>query len=289
MSVYFKERPEWFQEAINSVLNQTVPPSEIVLVEDGPLTEELYNVIAKYTQDPIFKIIPLEKNVGLGLALREGILQCQNELIARMDTDDISEPNRCEKELQKFIDDSSLDIVGCWENEFWGNSIIEVFSCHKVPEHHDEIKKFMQRRCALLHPTVIFKKTAVLKAGNYQHRPLFEDYDLFVRMLQTGSKCYNLQESLYSLRVNPNLFKRRGGFKYGLTQLKFKYEMYRSGFSSFLDFFISGLGHFCVCIMPNKGRSLFYKTILRVFVSFYFIFAISHIFEESLTNALYSI
>lgn len=263
MSVYFKERPEWLQEAINSVLNQTVPPSEIVLVEDGPLTEVLYNVIAQYKQNPIFTIIPLEKNVGLGLALREGIMQCKNELIARMDTDDISEPNRCEKELQKLIEDRSLDIVGCWENEFWGNSTIDVFSCHKVPENHDEIKKFMQRRCALLHPTVIFKKTAVLKAGNYQHRPLFEDYDLFVRMLQTGSKCYNIQEGLYFLRVNPNLFKRRGGFKYGLTQLKFKYEMYRSGFSSFLDFFISGLGHFCVCLMPNKGRSLFYKTILR--------------------------
>ncbi len=289
ISVYYKEQPEWFQDAIESILNQTVPPSEIVLVEDGPLTDELYKIVDKYAQNPIFKIVPLEKNVGLGLALREGLKQCKNDLIARMDTDDIAVPNRCEKQLKKFIEDSNLDIVGCWENEFWGNSINDAFSCHKVPEKHDEIVKFMRRRCALLHPTVIFKKTAVLKAGNYQHRPLFEDYDLFVRMLQTGSKCYNLQESLYSLRVNPNLFKRRGGFKYGLTQLKFKYEMYRSGFSSFLDFFISGLGHFCVCIMPNKGRSLFYKTILRVFVSFYFIFAISHIFEESLTNALYSI
>lgn len=263
MSVYIKERPEWLKAAINSILNQSVPPSEVILVEDGPITKELHDVVAQYAQNPIFKIIPLEKNVGLGLALREGILQCSHELIARMDTDDIAIPNRCEKQLKKFIENPGLDIVGCWENEFLEDSINKSFSCHKVPETNDEIKNFMRRRCALLHPTVIFKKSAVLKAGNYKHRPLFEDYDLFVRMIQTGSVCYNVQESLYCLRVNPDLFKRRGGYKYGLTQLKFKYEMFRSGFCSLSDFLISGFGHFLVCIMPNKIRTLFYKIILR--------------------------
>ena len=264
LSVYHKENPEWFRTALESILNQTVQPSEIVLVEDGPLNEQLDDVVANYQQrTPFLKVVALPENRGLGLALQEGINHCSNELIARMDTDDIAVPERCEKQLKKFVEDPELDIVGCWENEFWGDSINKSFSCHKVPETNEEIKKFMRRRCALLHPTVIFKKSAVLRAGNYQHRLLFEDYDLFARMVQTGSKCYNVQEGLYYLRVNPMLFKRRGGFNYGITQLKFKFEMFRSGYSSFLDFIISGLGHFFVCIMPNKGRALFYKVVLR--------------------------
>lgn len=263
MSVYLKERPEWFKEAINSILNQTVPPSEIVLVEDGPLTDELYEIITHHVQNPIFKIVVLEKNVGLGLALQEGVKHCSNELIARMDTDDISAPNRCEKELKKIMENPDLDIVGCWENEFWGDSINETFSCHKVPENHDEIKKFMRYRCAILHPTVMFKKSSVLRAGNYQHRKLFEDYDLFVRMLQTKSKAYNLQEPLYFLRVNPSLFKRRGGFEYALTVFKFKYQLWRNGFFSFSNFIFSGLGHCCICLIPNWLRIIFYKKFLR--------------------------
>lgn len=262
MSVYYKEQPSWLQCAIDSILGQTVSPSEVVLVVDGPLTDGLNNVVSKFERNPIFKIVRLEKNMGLGLALQEGIKHCSNEFIARMDTDDVSLPNRCEKELNKFMEDTSLDVVGCWENEFW-NSSEKIFSCHKVPETHDEILKYMHSRCGILHPTVIYKKSAVLKAGNYKHRPLFEDYDLFVRMLQTGSKVYNIQEPLYSLRVNPKLFKRRGGFCYANTVIKFKYKMWRTGFFSLKDFLFSGLGHYLVCLTPNWLRIAFYKVFLR--------------------------
>ena len=245
------------------MLEQTVPPSEIILVEDGPLTPELYAAISFYEQKPFFHTVKLPNNFGLGIALREGIKHCSNELIARMDTDDYSVPNRIEKQLAIFEKNPELDVVGCWENEFSGDSIERVSSCHKVPEQHKNIVNFMRKRCALLHPTVVFKKKAVLKAGNYRHNYLFEDYDLFLRMVQTGAKCYNIQEGLYYLRINPNLFKRRGGYRYALTQLKFKFNMFRSGFSSFKDFLISGIGHFCVCIMPNRSRVLFYKIVLR--------------------------
>lgn len=264
LSVYKKEKPEWLKAALESVLAQTVPPSEIVLVKDGPLTPELDSVIDQIrSQQGCLKTVSLPENRGLGLALQEGLNHCKSELVARMDTDDLALPNRCEKQLAKFIEDPSLDIVGCWENEFWGDSIDKPFSCHKVPETHEEIFKFMHRRCALLHPTVIFKKNAVLKAGNYRHHPLFEDYDLFVRMMQTGAKAYNIQEGLYYLRVNPMLFKRRGGRKYAKTLLKCKFDMWRSGFYSFTDFIISGLGHYFVSLMPNRMRIAFYKVFLR--------------------------
>ena len=265
MSVYKKENPNWFKIALDSMLAQTVKPAEIVLVEDGPLTKALYNVIEEYKTKykNLFKIVPLKENQGLGLALQQGILACNNEYIARMDTDDYCVKERCSLELNEFIKDPELDIVGCFENEFAGEDLTQSFSCHKVPETDAEIKKFMRRRCGLLHPTVIYKKSAVLKAGNYRHYPLFEDYDLFLRMVESGAKTYNIQKSLYYLRVNPNLFKRRGGYAYMKTCVSFKYALYKKGFSSFMDFTVSAFGQALVCLMPNFMRTLFYKKFLR--------------------------
>lgn len=264
MSVYWKENPVWLKKALDSVLYQTVCPTEIVLVKDGSLTAELDSVIDIYRNKcNNLIVVALDRNRGLGLALQEGLNHCSNELIARMDSDDISVPERCEKQLIAFEQNPRLDIVGCWENEFLDNSEENIFSCHRVPETHQEIRKYMRRRCALLHPTVMFKKEAVLRAGNYQHRLLFEDYDLFVRMLQTGAVAYNIQESLYYLRVNSKLFERRGGFRYAKALFKFRYGMWQSGFSSLLDFVVSGFGQFFVCMLPNKMRKTFYKLFLR--------------------------
>jgi len=264
MSVYIKEKPEWFRISLDAILSQTIMPAEIVLVKDGPLTEELEKVITEYSQKSnIFKIISLEKNVGLGLALQKGITLCSNELIARMDTDDYCIPKRCERILDEFNKNPKLDVVGSWENEFWEDDISNIFACHKVPETDIQIKHFMRRRCGLLHPTVIFKKSSVLKAGNYRNVPLFEDYDLFVRMIRNNANTYNIQEALYYLRVNPNLFKRRGGYTYMKTSMNFRYWQWKNGSSSFFDYVVSTFGQMTVCLMPNFFRTLFYKKFLR--------------------------
>lgn len=162
MSVYAKDKPEWLSKAVDSMLNQTILPSQFVLVIDGPIPDNLTSVISGFTTNPIFSFIALEKNMGLGFALCEGLKKCNCELVARMDADDISEPNRCERQLQCFEKDEDLDIVGCWENEFW-NVKQNTFACHKVPERHAEILRYMKMRCGLLHPTIMFKKTAVLR------------------------------------------------------------------------------------------------------------------------------
>ncbi len=264
MSVYYKDRPEWLVVALNSILAQTVSPDEIVLIKDGPLSDELDLVVENFVKanSEILKVFCNKENLGLGLTLRDGILKCRNELIARMDADDVSDPLRIETQMKKIIEDPSLDIVGCWENEFY-ESTEKSFSIHKVPEEHDKVYEFMHYRCGILHPTVIFKKSAVLKAGNYRSLYLCEDYDLFVRMLMTGAKCYNVPKALYHLRVNPNFFYRRGGFKYAKTIFVFKYGLWRKGFFSFKNFFISGFGHALVCLFPNHTRKLFYKYWLR--------------------------
>lgn len=265
MSVYYKEKPEFLKISIESMLNQTIPAEKIIIVMDGSLPEELEKILNSFCDryPLLFKIVAIEKNVGLGLALNRGIQEVQTELIARMDSDDYIIPQRCEMQLQKFKEDPELEIVGSFEAEFI-NEIHNVVSIHKVPETHEAINKFMKRRCAVLHPTVMFKKKSVLAAGNYQDVPLYEDYDLFARMiLENNAKSYNIQENLYFIRTDENFWYRRGGIQYLKTSVCFKWKQYMKRNISLIDFCISGLGQAVICIMPNKMRRLFYLHILR--------------------------
>ena len=252
MSVYYKEKPEYLSLSIESMLNQTVKPDEFIIVKDGPLTTELDEVINNFvTAYPkTFNIIVNETNLGLGPALAKGIENSKNELIARMDSDDYVVSTRCERQLEKF-------------REFV-DDIDNVISIHRVPSENDEIERFMHRRCSVLHPTVMYKKSAVLKSGNYQSVLLYEDYDLFARMvLEYHIKSYNIPEPLYYIRTSEDFFKRRGGIKYAKTVLKFKWGQYRKGYMSLMDFCISGLGQAFVCVLPNSLRKIFYMKFLR--------------------------
>lgn len=265
MSVYFKEQPEYLSLSIESMINQTIKPDEFIIVKDGPLTPELSEVIDSFVMNypDLFKIISNDTNLGLGPALAKGIIASRNELIARMDSDDYAISTRCEKQLERFNADPELEIVGSYEAEFV-DDINNVISIHRVPTESSEIKKFMRRRCSILHPTVMYKKGAVLKSGNYHSVFLYEDYDLFSRMvLAHHVKSYNIPESLYYIRTSDDFFKRRGGAKYAKTVLKFKWGQYKKGYMSLLDFCISGLGQAFVCILPNSLRKGFYMNFLR--------------------------
>ena len=265
MSVYYKEKPEYLSLSIESMLNQTVKPDEFIIVKDGPLTTELDEVINNFvTAYPkMFNIIVNETNLGLGPALAKGIENSKNELIARMDSDDYVVSTRCEKQLEKFREDPKLGMVGSYEAEFV-DTVDNVISIHRVTSENDEIERFMHRRCSVLHPTVMYKKSAVLKSGNYQSVLLYEDYDLFARMvLEYHIKSYNIPEPLYYIRTSEDFFKRRGGIKCAKTVLKFKWGQYRKGYMSSMDFCISGLGQAFVCVLPNSLRKSFYMKFLR--------------------------
>lgn len=264
MSVYYKEKPEWLSYSIDSMLDQTVKCDEFVLVEDGPLTEELEAVIEKYKSEykNLFKIIKLKENVGLGPALKIGIENCKNEFIARMDSDDYSMPNRIEKQFEQFEKDSSLGLVGTNVEEFEGT--LENVNCSVVlPETHDAIYKFSKKRCPFRHPTLLYKKSSVMSAGNYREFYLCEDYDLYVRMLRDGCKCYNIQKPLVYMRVGQDFYKRRGGWKYMKTILKFKNEQLKIGYFSLFDYLRSTIPHIIVCLVPNSSRDFIYRNLLR--------------------------
>lgn len=268
MSVYFKEQPEFLKVAIQSMIDQTVKPDQFIIVKDGPLTSELDQVIDEYDSKylGLFTIIANKTNLGLGPALKKGVLESRNELIARMDSDDFCVNDRVEKQLKIFSSHPEIGMVGSYEAEFI-NDINNVVAIHRVPEKSKEIKQFMRRRCAMLHPTVIFKKNAVIAAGNYQETSVYavyEDYDLFARMIfDANIKCFNIQECLYYIRTSEDFYQRRGGFKYAKTVLRFKWHLFRKKNMSFADFCISGIGQAVVCVLPNKLRKIFYMTFLR--------------------------
>ena len=215
MSIYIKEKPEYLKQCFDSLLKQTTPAAEWVLVEDGPLTEELYHVLSDYQgrYPGLIKRVPLPENVGLGLALREGILHCQYELVARMDTDDISVPKRFEIQFQAFQEDEDLDLCGSHTIEFDGD-IGRILSKRKVPLTNDEIIQYQKRRSAYNHVTVMFKKSAVLKAGNYEDAPLMEDDMLWTRMILSKAKGRNLDDYLVYVRTGSEMIGRRGGYAY---------------------------------------------------------------------------
>lgn len=264
MSVYFKEKAEYLDYSIQSMFNQTIKPDEFVLVEDGELTEELEEVIEKYKKKykEIFKVVKIEKNVGLGPALKKGILECKNDFIARMDSDDYSIPTRIEKQFEIFEKDSEIGLVGSNVEEF--EDTIENVQCSVIlPEMQEEIYKFSKQRCPFRHPSLLYKKSEVLKAGNYREFYLCEDYDLYVRMLRTGCKCYNIQEALVYMRIGADFYKRRGGIKYMNTILKFKNEQLKIGYFSLFDYLKSTTAHIIVCLMPNFLRDYIYRNFLR--------------------------
>lgn len=259
ISIYYKEKPDWFRMALESVFAQTVQPTEIILVKDGPLTDDLEAVIKEFEAiHPIFKIVINEKNLGLGLSLRKGVEVCSNEIIARMDTDDIIPFNRFEKQLKKI--EEGYDVVSCWSRLFMDGSN-EIIAIKKRPEYHNDIVKLAHRRSPVCHAATFIRKSSVMKAGNYLHRQYYEDYNLWVRMIQSGSIFYNIQEVLYDVRTTEEQLNRRSGFSYLKNELSCLNEFYKMGFYSLKDLLVNSSIRIAARLTPSFFRSKLFKRI----------------------------
>jgi glycosyltransferase involved in cell wall biosynthesis len=264
MSLYIKEKPDYLKQSIDSMLKQTVMPDEIVIVKDGALTNELELVLWEY-QDKykgLFHIVGSEKNIGLGLALNLGLKNCRNELVARMDTDDISLPRRCEKQLQKFKQDAELVIVGTMVDEFYQNTN-NIISSRFVPTAHNEIYEFSKRRSAFNHPTVMYKKSKVIECGGYSNLRRNQDVDLFGRILFAGYKAANIDDSLLLFRSNEDLSKRRRSFENTKSYIATINKLRKLGYSGFGDYVIVGIGQTIMFLCPLKVQNWLYKKFLR--------------------------
>lgn len=249
MSVYKNDNPEQVSEAIESMLSQTISPEQFVIVIDGPISKELCDLISNYSKNSLFDIVWIKQNGGLGNALNQGIKQCRNELIARMDADDISKPCRCEKQLRCFNLDPQYDIVGTQIEEFQC-SINNVVSTRPVPLTHRDIVKFSKRRSPFNHPTVMYKKSAVEKVGGYDSYGRKEDLDLFIRMLNNNCKACNLDESLLYYRVGTDNIKRRKTWKNCKEYVAVMRKYYKKKYIGLFDLLYVIVGQVAMFILP---------------------------------------
>ncbi len=264
MSLYIKEKPQYVEECFQSLLRQTVKADEWLVVEDGPLTPELYAVLDKYQKEypGLIKRLPFAENRGLGLALQSGVPECTYDLIARMDTDDICREDRFEKQLAEFEKDPDLDIIGSNIDEF-EDTLDTIVANRTVPLTDAEIKKYQKKRDGFNHMTVMYKKKAVLDAGNYQSCPLMEDTYLWVRMMKNGVKCKNIGEPLVYARIGKDMFNRRGGWAYFKKYKAAFKKVYETGYISWFDYASVIIIQFCVALVPQKLRGWIFKKMLH--------------------------
>lgn len=262
LTVYKNDNPKYLDIALGSLYNQTVFPDEVVLVKDGIIGDDLQDVIRKYSSLLNIKELQLEKNIGLGLALNEGINICKNELIARMDSDDYSMPLRFEKQLLEFVRHPKLDIVGLCVKEFSGD-INNIVGCRNVPLTNSEIYKFAKTRDPFNHPTVMYKKSSVINAGYYGNYRKNQDTDLWIKMLSKNCVCKNLDGDLFRFRFEESTFKKRKNFINTKLLLQIRYKAYKDGFCSLFDFMKVAIAQIGIYILPIKFQKIIYAKFLR--------------------------
>lgn len=261
MSVYFREKPDNLRQAMESMRKQTIPTDDFVLVCDGKLTPELDAVIEEEKEKfgNVLHVVRLKKNSGLGNALNAGLKHCKNELVARMDSDDLSRPDRCEKQLKLFTAHPEVSLSSGTVSEFITDSKKSTGK-RTLPITDKEIRIFSRKRNPMNHPCVMFRKNAVEKAGGYKETyHLFEDYYLWVRMLMKGYRARNLEDVLLDMKSSTDMYERRGGRKYAQDMLRFHRWMKKSGWSKESDYLSGAVPHAVVCVLPNGIRKIIYK------------------------------
>lgn len=268
MCVYGGDNPEFFDTAVGSIVNQTVPPSEIVLTVDGPIPVAIESVIEKYRNQLSgsqiqFQIVYLEKNLGHGEARRICFEHCSCDLIALMDADDLSVPYRFEKQLAVFEKNPDLSIVGGNIHEFIGTPD-NCVGKRIVPEIDAEIKAYMKKRCPMNQVTVMFRKADIAEVGGYIDWFCEEDYYLWIRLALAGKRFANVPENLVNVRVGEEMYQRRGGWKYFCSEAKLQGFMLKKGMIGLPRYFINVAQRLVLqVLMPNKLRGFIFQKFAR--------------------------
>lgn len=264
MSVYKNDSPTDFRTAIDSIINQTVKPNEIILVEDGLVPSELEDLIKLLeSRIDILKVVRLPENVGHAGARQTAMEAATNDLIAVMDSDDIAVKNRFELQLKAFNHNKDVSVIGGQIKEFVGSSK-NIVGERIVPENDREIKTYLQARCPMNLVTVMYRKSDVAKVGGFIDWYCEEDYYLWIRLAEAGFKFYNINETLVNVRVGKEMYQRRGGLRYFKSEAKLQGYMLRHGIISFPRYCYNVAGRFAVQVaMPNKLRGFIFQKLFR--------------------------
>lgn len=264
MSVYKKENSEFLNQALTSIEKQTVIPTEIVLVEDGPITEKLQAVIDYHQKKFVnkFKVIKSIRNHGLGAALRLGTSFVSTNWIARMDSDDISVPNRFEVQLREIIKDPKVAIVGGQISEFISDSFKTV-GYRRVPTSEELIRQFIKWRSPFNHPSVMINKNALQNVGGYIPYGNLEDYYLWSRIIVKGYQVCNVSDVLVKMRVDKGMYQRRGK----ISNIKYFYRLrrflYRQNILSWREKIVGDWMMTLNILIPGWLRKIIYQHVLH--------------------------
>lgn len=257
-SVYKKDNPKYLSESLQSIAENTLLPSSIVLVKDGILTPELESVISEWQKKLPLKVVGYEKNQGLAHALNYGLQFVETELVARMDSDDIAYNNRFEKQIYYMEENPEIVLSSGYISEFNDTKMIPK-SIRRVPLLYEEITSYLKKRNAFNHMAVCFRKSAILEAGRYQEVPYFEDYDLWIRVVQKGYKVSNIPELLVDARIGNDMIGRRHGLAYSRCEINFLKRQLKSGFISKSEYVKLVIKRVPVRLLPKRILKIIYK------------------------------
>lgn len=260
MCVYHKEKTAFLKRSIESVMSQTVLPDDFVIVCDGQLTDELYIVLdaasKKYHQ---INVVKKDEQEGLGLSLEYGLKHVKNDIVMRMDSDDVCLANRAEKQLPLM---ETYDLVGGAIQEFEEDES-QCIGYRYVPEKYPEIKKFAKNRCPFNHPSIMYRKSLVETVGGYEDVRLLEDYYLWYKILSYTDKVYNIQEPLVNMRSGVVMRSRRGGKIFKKSHKYLKKQMYKTGFIGLFNYLFITPIQLISFSLPLKLKEFIYRILLR--------------------------
>lgn len=257
-SVYMKDKPEYLDDCLNSIFYSTIKPKRIVLIRDGLVSQDIENVISKWSNKlPIF-FVGYDENKGLSYALNYGLKYVETELVARMDSDDLVYPDRFEKQLNYYKSHSDICLLSGYIEEFNDNPE-KIVSVRTVPLSNNDIKTYLKKRNAFNHMAVMFKKSVIQDVGGYQAVPFFEDYDLWIRIVQKGYKVANIPEKLIKARIGNDMIGRRHGFSYAKDELNFLRRQLATGFITSKEYRKLIFLRIPVRLLPKQGLKMIYK------------------------------
>ena len=264
MSVYAGEKAENLAASLESMLGQTLPCRELILCCDGALTPELDEVVEEYKRrfDGRMRVLRSGGHVGVGACANAALRAARTDIIVKMDSDDISSPERCEKQMRLFAGDPGLDMCGAYLEEF-DDETGGAIAVKKAPVTHDEIMVYARRRNPFNNPTFAYRRSAALAAGGYTQSGRCEDFDLVVKMLMNGARGENIPEVLLRYRVTKGNLQRRRNLANTKGFIAVRYKIYRSGFSTLADFLIPCAAQLVLFLLPAKVTGVFYRKLLR--------------------------
>lgn len=264
MSVYGKESPVYLKVSLNSLIEQTRIPNEIILVEDGPLPASLLQEIEQFKKNhpDVLLSVKLPKNKGLGIALNEGLKYCNNDIVARMDADDKSVSDRFEIQIGYMESNPDVGMISSHITEY-DEEMTKILAKREVPETHDAIMNSIRRRSPFNHMAAVYRKSIILKNGSYEDCPSFEDYYLWCKLASSGTTFYNIPQSLIEARTGDSMIRRRGGIGYARRMYDFQKRILKLGVISRMEFVQNVILRSLVALMPGSVRVAIYQKGLR--------------------------